>query len=135
MWRRLQDVIAKCLPKTSSRRPEDIFRTPHLQDAFARHLQKVFKTSSSRRHQDVFKKTSCNYVLKTSWKTKNVTLKTSSRRLQYVFTKTNVCCVFNRIVKNLQCILKGWWKYHEKTFFIMIMVFLNFFLAEKRSSE
>ena len=83
-----QDVF-----KTSSRRLqcnnlsscEDIFRTPHLQDAFARHLQKVFKTSSSRRHQDVFKKTSCNYVLKTSWKTKKCytkdVFKTSSVRL------------------------------------------------------
>ena len=43
---------------------------------------------SSRRLQDVFK---------TPWKTKKFytedVLKTSSRRLQYVFTKTNVCWV------------------------------------------
>ena len=53
-------------------------------------LEEVFQ----RRLQDVFKKMSCNYVLKTSsrrfWKTKNVTLKTSSRRLQYIFAKLNV---------------------------------------------
>ena len=59
--RRLQDVFAIRLPKTSSRR---------FQDHFARRLQDIFKTS---------------------YKTKNVTLKTSSRCLQDVFTKTNVC--------------------------------------------
>ena len=53
-----------------------------LQDVFARRLAIM----SSRRLQDVFK---------TSWKTKKCytedVLRTSSRRRQYVFTKTNVC--------------------------------------------
>ena len=69
-------------------------------------FQDVFKTSSRR-----VCKTSCNYVFKTclqdvlqlclqdvfktSWKTKKCytedVLKTSPIRLQYVFTKTNVC--------------------------------------------
>ena len=82
-WRRLQrDTF--CLPwpllKTSSRR---------LQDVFAIRLPKT----SSRR----VCKTSCNYVFKTSCKTKKCysedVLKMSWRRLQYVFTKTNVCWV------------------------------------------
>ena len=59
--RHLQEAFEIRLPKTSSRRLEDIFNTSS--------------------HQDIFKKRSCNYVLKTSWKTKNVTLITSSRRL------------------------------------------------------
>ena len=59
--RHLQKAFAIRLPKTSSRRLEDIFNTSS--------------------HQDIFKKRSCNYVLKTSWKTKNVALITSSRRL------------------------------------------------------
>ena len=75
-----QDALAIRLPKTSSRR---------LQDMFARRLAIM----SSRR----VCKTPCNYVFKTSWKTKKCytedVLKTSWRRLQYVFTKTNVCWV------------------------------------------
>ena len=75
--RRLQDVFVICLPKMSSRRLQDVFKTSS-------------KTSSRR-----VCKTSCNYVFKTSWKTKKCytedVFKTSSRRLQYVFTKTNVC--------------------------------------------
>ena len=63
-----------------ARRLQDVFKTSSrpLQDVFARHLAIM----SSRCLQDIFK---------TSWKTKNITLKTSSRLLQYVFTKTNVC--------------------------------------------
>ena len=38
------------------------------------------------------------YALKTSWKTKNVTLKTSSACLQRVFTKTNVNWEENRSI-------------------------------------
>ena len=76
-WRRLQrsifrlprplDLFTKRLPKTSSRR---------LQDVFLKRIQDVFKTSSKclpRRLQDVLKtssrrvcKKSCNYVFKTS---------------------------------------------------------------------
>ena len=71
--RRLQDVFAIRLPKTSSRRLQDVFKTC-LQDVLQLCLQDVFKTS---------------------WKTKKCytedVFKTSSRRLQYVFTKTNVC--------------------------------------------
>ena len=73
--RRLQDVFAIRLPKTSSRRLQDIFKTC-LQDVLQLYLQDVFKTS---------------------WKTNKCytedVLKTSSRCLQYVFTKTNVCWV------------------------------------------
>ena len=54
--RRLQDVLAIRLPKTSSRCLQDVFKafSRHLQDVF----QDVFKTSSktsSRHLQDVFK--------------------------------------------------------------------------------
>ena len=73
--RPLQDVFAIRLPKTSSRRLQDIFKTC-LQDVLQLYLQDVFKTS---------------------WKTNKCytedVLKTSSRCLQYVFTKTNVCWV------------------------------------------
>ena len=72
--------------KTSSRRLEDVFSVTLFV------FQDVFKTSSRR-----VCKTSCNYVFKTSsrrlGRQKNVTLKTSSRHLLYVFTKTNVCWV------------------------------------------
>ena len=48
----------------------------HFQDVLQLCVQDVFKTFSRRLGRQ-----------------KNVTLKTSSRRLQYVFTKTNVCWV------------------------------------------
>ena len=70
-WRRLQDIFAKRLPKTSSRRFQDVFKTSSktcLQDVLQLCLQDVFKTS---------------------WKTKNVTLKTSSRCLQDVFSTSS----------------------------------------------
>ena len=74
--RRIQDVFAIRLPKTSSRRlPKTSSR--RLQDVFARRLAIM----SSRR----------------LGRQKNVTLKTSWRRLQYVFTKTNVCWVLKHI--------------------------------------
>ena len=80
-WRHLEDVFAIHLPRMSSRRLQDVF-------------QDVFKTSFKMSSRRVCK-TSCNYVFKTSWKTKKCytedVLKTPSRRLQYVFTKTNVC--------------------------------------------
>ena len=59
--RRICNTSSKNVFKTSSRR---------FQDHFARRLQDIFKTS---------------------YKTKNVTLKTSSRCLQDVSTKTNIC--------------------------------------------
>ena len=69
-------------------------------------LQDVFKASSRR-----VCKTSCNYVFKTSWKTKKCytedVLKTSSKRLQYVFTKTNVCWEYCRNVKEFNSILQS----------------------------
>ena len=79
--RHLQEVFARPLPKTSSRR---------LQNVFARSLQDVFKTStktSSRRLQDVFKKTFCNCVFKTSSKDKKML---RWRRLQDVFKTSSV---------------------------------------------
>ena len=63
---------------------------------FPRRLQDVFKTSSKKCLQDVLQ-LCLQDVFKTSWKTKKYytedVFKTSSRRLQYVLTKTNVCWV------------------------------------------
>ena len=85
--------------KTSPRHLQDvfsvtIFRLPRrLQDSSRgicdKSSKNVFKTSS-RRFQDLFARR-LHGVFKTSYKIKNVKLKTSSRRLQYVFTKTIVC--------------------------------------------
>ena len=76
-----------------------------LQDVFARHLQNFFKTSS-RRLQELFARRFLQVLLKKSSRhlhkdtlqlcladvrlerQENVTMKTSSRCLQYVFTKT-----------------------------------------------
>ena len=91
--RRLQDVFAIRFPKTSLRR-----------------LQYIFKTSS-RRFQDVCKtcledvlQLCLQDVFKTSWKTKKCytedVLKRPWRRLQYVFTKTNVCWDWCRSMLN-----------------------------------
>ena len=86
--------ILKCkhflFSKTSRRRLQDVFSVTHFV------FQDLFKTSSRR-----VCKTSCSYVFKTSSRrlerqkkcyTEDV-LKMSSIRLQYVFTKTNVCWV------------------------------------------
>ena len=116
--RRLEDVFSITLFRLP-RRLEDVFKT-YLQYVFQKRLQGVFKMSSqdvfktfSRRFQNVlarlfFKTTSrrrlatmsrrhLQDVFKTSCKTKKCytedVFKTSSRRLQYVFTKTNVCWV------------------------------------------
>ena len=73
--------------KTSSRCLQDVFAR-RLQDVFKTCFQDVFFKSSWRGLQDIFMKTSCSYVLKT------YVLKDKKmlywRRLQYVFTKTNV---------------------------------------------
>ena len=70
-----QDVF-----KTSWRRLQrDTFHLP-------RRLQDVFKSSSKTSSRRVCK-TSCNYVFKTSWKTKKC-------YTEDVFTKTNVCWVW-----------------------------------------
>ena len=75
--RRLQDVFAIRLPKTSSRRLQGVFKTSsrrlprRLQDEFARRLAIM-----------------------------------SSRRLQYVFTKTNVCWVVNNNLSEKKNIAK-----------------------------
>ena len=99
-----------CFP----RRLEDVLKMPSaqqsliFQDVFKRSsrgvgkmcLQNVFKTSSkissrrvfktsSRCCQDVFKKTTCKHVFKRSWKTKNVTLKTSARNLYDIFSTSS----------------------------------------------
>ena len=71
-WR-LEDVFASCLPKTSSKR---------LQYVVARLLL-----------QDLFKKMFCKHFLKKSWRClgrqKNVTLKTSLRRLEDIFNTSS----------------------------------------------
>ena len=71
----LQNVF-KTFPRRLSRR---------LQDVFAIH---VFLDVSRRLQQDVLQ-LSLEGVLKTSWKTKNVTLRTSSRRLKDVFSRSS----------------------------------------------
>ena len=71
----LQNVF-KTFPRRLSRR---------LQDVFAIH---VFLDVSRRLQQDVLQ-LSLEGVLKTSWKTKNVTLRTSSRRLKDVFSTSS----------------------------------------------
>ena len=76
----------------SSRRLQDIFKTC---------LQDIFLKVSARRLQEDTLQTRLEDLLKTSWKTKNVTLKYYSswwRRLQHVFIKTNVC--WERILGN-----------------------------------
>ena len=76
----------------SSRRLQDIFKTC---------LQDIFLKVSARRLQEDTLQTRLEDLLKTSWKTKNVTLKCYSswwRRLQHVFIKTNVC--WERILGN-----------------------------------
>ena len=83
----------------------------------SRRLQDIFKTFARRlpgRLQDVFKAfsrrvcmTSCNYVFKTSWKTKKCytedVLKTSSRRLQDVFSTSSPRRIFAETRRKKQC--------------------------------
>ena len=81
------------LRRTSSRRFQDVYKmsSKRLQDV----LRLVCKISSLRPLQDVFKRSSRRRLAKTSWKTKKCytenVFKTSSRRLQYVFTNTKLC--------------------------------------------
>ena len=75
----LQNVF-KTFPRRLSRR-----LSRRLQDVFAIH---VFLDVSRRLQQDVLQ-LSIESVLKTSWKTKNVTLRTSSRRLKDVFSRSS----------------------------------------------
>ena len=92
--RRLENVFAIRLPKTSSRRFQGVFKSlpRRLQDVFKMSSRRVCKTSCNY----VFKtssrrvcKMSCNYVFKTSSRrvckmSCNYVFKTSSRRLQDV---------------------------------------------------
>ena len=87
-WRCLEDIFKTCLRYVLQKPLQDVF-----QDVFKTYLQDVL-----RPFEDVLK-ISCNYVLKTS-----------SRRLQYVFTKTNVCwerkwiaCLNSFLVKANPC--------------------------------
>ena len=92
--RRLEDIISRRLANTPrrrlGRRLEDVLKMSWRR--LARRLEDVLKTSS--RH---FRKTYYKYVFKTSWKTKSVTLKPSSRRLEDV-------------LENKKCLL-GIWKW------------------------
>ena len=67
---------------------QDVFKTSSRRTCNTS-SRNVFKTSS-RRFQDHFARR-LQDIFKTSYKTKNVTLKTSSRCLQDVSTKTNIC--------------------------------------------
>ena len=82
--RRLQDVFAIRLSKTSSKRLQDVFKT------FSRRLQDVFQDVFKTCLQDVLQ-LYLQDVLEDKKKcyTEDV-FKASSRRLQYVFTKTKV---------------------------------------------
>ena len=100
-WKRLEDVFSVtifCLP----RRLQEFFKASSRQvcKTSSKDVIKMFSRVFARRLlQDVIRKTSCNYVLKMSWRRRRrrkiVTLKTSSRPLQYVFTKTNICWVIS----------------------------------------
>ena len=83
--RHLQDLLAILLPKMFSRRLarrlQDVFKT-YLQDVLQLCLQDVFKTSLRRLGRQK------NVILKTCW------------RLQYVFTKANVCWIVQTAHKN-----------------------------------
>ena len=97
--KRLQDVLNSSwrhLCKASSRRSQDVFKTC-LRDVF-------FKTSSRRLQEDVLQ-LCIKDVFKTSWRCHGRQkmlhwrrlqdfFKTSSVRLQNIFTKTNVCWEF-----------------------------------------
>ena len=97
-WRRLEDVFSvknfglpRCL--------EDVFNSRPLQDVFAIGLPKTssirLQDAFARCLQDVFMKTSCNRrrLAIMSWRRlgrhKDVTLKTSSRHLQDVFSTSS----------------------------------------------
>ena len=82
--------------KTSWRRLEDVFSVTLFV------FQDVFKTSSRR-----VCKTSCNYVFKTSWKTKKC-------YTEDVFTKTNVC--WEGFSLKFQKISKAFGKFCKKNF-------------------
>ena len=94
--RRLQDVFAIRLPKTSSRRFQDAFKTSS-------------KTSSRR-----VCKISCNYVFKTSWKTKkcyteDVFSTSSPRRL---FPGLEPCLIYMMV-----CFCENSWQLSAVSYF------------------
>ena len=72
-WRRLRDVFAIRLPKTSSRGLQNVFKTSSKTSS--RHLQDAFKTCWQDVLEDVL-----NDKKMLHWK-----------RVQHVLTKTNVC--------------------------------------------
>ena len=86
--RRLQDVFAIRLPKTFSRHLQDVFKT------FSRPLQDVFQDVLQLCLQDVFKTSS-----RRRGRQKNVTLKTSWRRLEDVFSMSSPRRMFAGIVR------------------------------------
>ena len=91
------------------------FRLPRpLEDVFLKRLQDVlqdvFKTFS-RRLEDVFARGLAIMSSRRLGRQKNVTLKTSWRRLQYVFTKTNVCWMF------VSSLLMHHWTWNYNTLF------------------
>ena len=100
--RRLQDVFEIRLPKRSSRRLQDVFKT--------------FSRRPPRRLQDVFKTCLLDVlqlclqdVFKTSWKTKNVTLKTSSRSLQDVFSTSSPRRMFAGLISSDEILQTNQW--------------------------
>ena len=87
--RPLQDVFAIRLPKTSSKRLQDVIKIS-LQDVLKTSLKRICKTPSSRRLQENVLQLCLEDIFKTSYKTKSFTLKTSSRCFQDVFKTSSV---------------------------------------------
>ena len=110
--RRLQDVFKTCLQdlfqrrllNVFARRLQDVFNTSsrryprRLQDFFETSSRCICKTPSSRRLQDVSVRRLLQDVFKSLERQKNVTLKTSSIRLQDVFSTSSSRRMFAGIV-------------------------------------
>ena len=116
--RRLQDVFSvtlfvfQDLLKTSSRHLQDVFAI-RLPKTSSRRFQDAFKTSSKTSSRRVCK-TSCNYVFKTSWKTKkcyteDVFSTSSPRRL---FPRLEPCLIYMMV-----CFCENSWQLSAVSYF------------------
>ena len=101
-WKRLEDIFARRLADPFKTFLQDVMKTSWRspKDTFARRLENVLKTSWGR-----MAKTNILLLIKTSWRRlENVMWrrrrKTSSRYLQDVFIKANVCSDVSKILDN-----------------------------------
>ena len=112
--RRLQEDVFKA----SSRRRLAIMSWRRLQDVLKDKKIVTLKTSSRRLQEEVLQ-LCLEDVFNTSWKTKKCygedVFKTSSRRLQYVFFKTNVC--WDILPFSLKTMHKMWWRDYSQILF------------------